>query len=210
MVGLVLVAGLAGLVAATSGLYVLLPPGLSGEAGRLADAMDIGPGSHVADVGAGGGSMARALAARVGPGGRVYATELPGPRLEALLRMGARAGAAPVEVVAGSADATNLPDGCCDAIVMRSVFHHLQDGERFAASLRPALRPGGRLAVIDFAPGDFWHLRSRPDGADSRRGGHGITIGDVTAAVGPAGFRLVQIVDPWSGPLFLAVYEVSR
>jgi ubiquinone/menaquinone biosynthesis C-methylase UbiE len=183
---------------------------VSGEADRLIAALGVGPGSHVADVGAGGGALARALAERVGPTGRVYATELPGDTLGRLRSRVASVGPARIEVVEGSPDATNLSPGCCDAIVMRTVFHHLEAPERFGLSLREALRPAGRLAVIDFRPGSLWHLSARPAGADTRRTGHGITVDELVAALAPAGFRARVTVESWSGPLFLAVFEAPR
>ena len=52
----------------------------------------------------------------------------------------------------GAAAATNLPPACCDAIFMRDVYHHITEPEAFNKSLAASLKPGGRLAVIDFPP----------------------------------------------------------
>ena len=54
--------------------------------------------------------------------------------------------------MAGAADRTNLPDGACDAIFMRNVYHHFAAPGPMSASLAAALKPGGRLAVVDFRP----------------------------------------------------------
>ena len=57
-----------------------------------------------------------------------------------------------VTVIEGAAAATNLPAGCCDAIFMRDVYHHITALDAFNKSLLASLKPGGRLAIIDFLP----------------------------------------------------------
>jgi SAM-dependent methyltransferase len=51
---------------------------------------------------------------------------------------------------------SGLPAACCDAIVLRRVYHHLSDPAAINASLLPSLRPGGLLAVIDLPPPPFF------------------------------------------------------
>jgi hypothetical protein len=68
---------------------------------------------------------------------------------------------------------TNLRDGCCDAIFLRDVYHHLTHPAEIDQSILSALRPGGLLASIDFPP--KWYLRPwTPKGVPANRGGHGI------------------------------------
>ena len=62
-----------------------------------------------------------------------------------------------VTVVEGDATDTRLPEGCCDAVFMRDVFHHLTDAAAINASIARALRPGGVFVVIDFLPGNEGH-----------------------------------------------------
>jgi SAM-dependent methyltransferase len=57
-----------------------------------------------------------------------------------------------VTVIEGARNSTNLPDGCCDAIFMRDVYHHLTQPKEINDSLLAALKPGGRLAIMDFEP----------------------------------------------------------
>lgn len=92
---------------------------------------------------------------------------------------------------------TGLPPACCDALYLRTVFHHLGDRGTFAAALAEAVRPGGRIAVIDFAPGTLW----------LHGGDHGVTPADVEAAFGRAGWRVTARDDAWGGGLFLLVFE---
>jgi ubiquinone/menaquinone biosynthesis C-methylase UbiE len=198
LLSLVVVAGSVGAVAVAwrFGFYVA-PFAWTHEPGRLAAALGIRPGMHVADIGAGSGALAIALAEVVGNGGQVYATELSAARRSEIERRIKHTSASNVRVVAASLDDTGLPDGCCDAVYMRAVFHHIDDENAFAASVARTLRPGGRVAVIDFPPGTLWF-----HGAD-----HGVQSHAVVNAFTAAGLRLRQRLDDWGGGMFLLVFE---
>ena len=58
-------------------------------------------------------------------------------------------------VLEGAEASTNLPSECCDAIFLRDVYHHLTRPDAFDASLLAALKPGGRLAIMDLVPSDL-------------------------------------------------------
>jgi cyclopropane fatty-acyl-phospholipid synthase-like methyltransferase len=177
--------------------YYAAPLAWTGEPQRLAAALAVTAGSSVADIGAGGGAMAEAMARMVGERGLVYATELSSAQRDDIARRVAGARLDNVRVIAAGAVDTGLPPQCCDAVYMRTVFHHLSDRTAFAASVRGAVRPGGRIAVIDFAPGTLWF-----HGAD-----HGVTPDQVRAAFWEAGWRLREQVDDWGGGMFLQVFE---
>jgi SAM-dependent methyltransferase len=110
-----------------------------------------------------------------------------------------------VTVVEGTPNATNLPDACCDALLMRAVYHHIRDPQPFAASVARAVRPGGVVAVIDFEPGALWFHGGAPDGV--RRPGHGVPRTETIAEFQAAGFRVREEIQNWSGPLWLVVFE---
>src|SRR5262245_6595653 len=97
------------------------------EMPRLRQIMLLKPGITVADVGAGKGQLTRALAGTVGPGGHVFSTEIDPDRLKALRAMLAEANLGNVTVVEAKSSDSGLPAGCCDAIVLRRVYHHLTD-----------------------------------------------------------------------------------
>jgi len=165
----------------------------------LRQVLALEPGKAVADVGAGKGELTLALAREVGPTGRVFSTEIDAARLERL-----RA-ARPdnVTVLEARGDDSGLPAECCDAIVLRRVYHHLSEPARINESLLRALRPGGVLAVIDFPPPFFW-----------RRGELGVPSQAVLAEVTGGGFELVRLVEDWPGrgPLgsYCAVFRKPR
>ena len=177
--------------------YYAAPFAWTGEPGRLAAALGIVEGMSVADIGAGGGEMAAAVAAVVGDRGLVYATELSPARRDQLARRVAAARLDNVRVVAAGAVETGLPARCCDAVYLRTVFHHVSDPTAFAAAVAAVVRPGGRIAVIDFAPGTLWFHGAA----------HGVTPDRIRAAFSNAGWRLRQQVDDWGGGMFLVVFE---
>src|SRR5262245_58956210 len=121
------------------------------EGVRLAELLALEPGMEVADIGAGEGDLAFTLAQPVGPSGRVYATELDSDKLKDLREKAATV--SNVTIVEAQSAATGLPDACCDAIYMRDVYHHLTDPGAVNRDIARALRPGGKLVIIDFRPG---------------------------------------------------------
>jgi len=177
------------------------------ETQRIARALDLRPGSVVADVGAGDGSYAIALAAIVGPGGHVFATELDDEALEEVRENVAKKGLTNVTVLQGATTSTNLPAGCCDAVLLRDVYHHLTEPAAIDASILAALRPGGRLAVIDFPP-SFWLAPWTPDGIPEDRGGHGVPIEVVQRELAAAGFAPVAVEPTWSDGFLLDLFCV--
>src|SRR5205807_1082756 len=97
-----------------------------------------------------------------------------------------------VIVVESKEAETNLPAGCCDAIFLRRVYHHLTKPAEFDASLARSLKAGGRLAIIDFAP----RAGLEPvEGVPSNRAGHGIPEKMVIEELSAAGLKVEKIVE---------------
>ena len=176
------------------------------EAARLEELLAVEPGTIVGEIGAGGGEMALRMAQRVGPTGHVFINELDPERLEEIRDAVADAALQNVTIIEGSEDDANLPEACCDAIYMRRVYHHITHPEELNASLHRALRPGGRLAVIDFTPDDaIFFVRwfaGRPEGVPQDRGGHGVPIRIVSAEMIEAGFQQERVIWDWAGGPF--------
>ena len=166
----------------------------AGEIGRLAELMGWKAGTIVADIGAGDGAYTFTAVERVGATGRVYATEIDAKKIAALKSEVAKRKLANVVVVESKEADTNLPAGCCDAIFLRHVYHHLTKPAEFDAGLVRSLKSGGRLAIIDFPP------RAGLDpveGVPSNRGGHGIPQKIVIEELSAAGLQVEKIVNDW-------------
>ena len=166
----------------------------SSETAHVEDALALREGMQVADVGAGDGDWAERLAEKVGPAGHVYATEIDAEDVEDIARRAERYGLENVTALLGTVTDTGLVDGCCDAILLRMVYHHFSDPAPMRASLRRALRPGGRLAVIDLRPRQDW---GDPSGVPDR-GGHGIREEDLVAEMTSDGFEVVARYEEWA------------
>jgi len=168
------------------------------EVKRLAALMEWKPGTIAADIGAGDGKYTFAAVERVGASGKVYATEIDGKKLEELQGEVAKRKLENVTVVESKETDTNLPSGCCDAIFLRHVYHHLTKPVEFDRNLARSLKLGGRLAIIDFAP----RSGLEPvEGVPSNRGGHGIAQKLVIEELSAAGFEVEKIVNDWPGKL---------
>lgn len=170
---------------------------IEGMLSRLAPLIELGPGSVVADVGAGGGKLSLLLAERAGPEGRVFATELGEAKLASLRETAGRARHGNITVVESRAKDANLPPECCDAVILSKVYHHLTDPGAVNASLLASLRPGGRLAVIDFPDSMLMFWLPRVEGVPHNRGRHGIPLDVVRAELIDAGFLIERVIEDW-------------
>ena len=158
------------------------------EMPRLRHVLTIETGTVLADVGAGKGELTFALATEVGPDGHVFSTEIDPARLGRLREAVVAARLDNVTVVEAYGSETGLPPNCCDAIVLRRVYHHLADPSGINASLSRSLRPGGVLAIIDFPPPFFLS-----------RGQFGVPAKIVIAEVMGGGLELDRLIDDWPG-----------
>lgn len=118
--------------------------------GRVMDALGIGDGSVVADLGAGGGWFTTRLARRVGPNGVVYAEDVQPQMIEAIARRVQREGLRNVRTVLGRDDDPRLPEGALDAALMVDAYHEVQNRVEFLRNVGRALKPRGRLGIVDF------------------------------------------------------------
>jgi ubiquinone/menaquinone biosynthesis C-methylase UbiE len=171
---------------------------LDSEASRLSDLLNLKPNSVVAEIGAGEGDLTLRLAEQIGPSGTVYSTELDPERLSEIRNKVKNRNLTNVKVVQGAVAETRLPPECCNAIFMRSVYHHFTQPERMNASLRRSLQPNGLLVVVDFPPNwllSFWKV----EGVPANRGGHGIKRELLIDELTQAGFQVVRIIDDWNG-----------
>ncbi len=167
--------------------------GVAEEKEGIAQALALRPGMIAADVGAGDGRFSVAMAEYLGREGRVLATEVDPKEIDKIRERARDASASNLEAILGDQEATGLPAACCDAMLLRLVYHHFTDPAAMRRSLWNALRPGGRLAVIDVPPQKDWR---KLDGVPER-GGHGIDVKELIADMTGAGFELLAQHGSW-------------
>ena len=126
------------------------------EAATVMDMAGIEPGMSVADIGAGDGYYTVRLAERVGKTGRVLAEDIQQKAIDALGQRVARQRLDNVSIKHGEADDPRLPATSFDRIFMIHMYHEVAEPYAFLWHLRPALREGGEVVVVDSdrAPAD--------------------------------------------------------
>jgi predicted methyltransferase len=154
------------------------------EPERVLDAMAIGAGAIVVDLGAGGGYFTERLAARVGKSGQVIAVDVDADALRSLARRFPPDDFPHVRVHRGGTTDPQLSSSTsADAALLVDTYHELVDAPRTLHALSLALRPEGRLVVVDRAADDW-----RPEA-------HAIPEARVREQAAAAGYREIMRVD---------------
>jgi len=117
---------------------------------EIVAACELKPGMDVADVGAGTGLFTRPFAAKVAPGGKVYAVEIAKNFVEYIEHSCRQQGIGNVTGVLSTATSAELPPASVDVVFLCDTYHHFDQPEKMLASIHRALRPGGRLVVVDY------------------------------------------------------------
>ena len=150
------------------------------------DALLIAEGSVVADLGAGGGWFTARLSARVGPNGIVYAEDIQPLMIDAVQRRIQRENLRNVRPVLGTANDPSLPPGSIDAALMIDTYREMEippaDPVMLLRRLSEALKPNGRIGVVDYNPGG-----GGPGPAPDQR----VDPESVIRAAAAAGLRLI-------------------
>jgi len=115
---------------------------------EVIQALALKPDAIVADIGAGTGYFSVRFAHMV-PKGRVYGVDTEAAMVKHLSDRAKKAGLGNLNAIAGAPDNPRLPEKA-DLIIFVDVYHHVEDRERYFRNLQKSLKPGGRLAVIDF------------------------------------------------------------
>lgn len=130
---------------------------------QILDALGIADASVVADVGAGSGWFTVRLARRVGPNGLVYAQDVQPEMLAAITRRVQREGLVNVRPVLGRGSDPRLAAGALDAVLIVDVVHEIEDRVTLFRNLAAALKPLGRIGVVDFRGGGSGPGPDSPD-----------------------------------------------
>jgi ubiquinone/menaquinone biosynthesis C-methylase UbiE len=119
------------------------------EADRIMDLSGIGSGMTVGDIGAGEGYYTIRLSRRVGKTGRVVAEDIMPNVRDALAMRVLRERLDNVSVKLGTPDNPMLPDNSFDRVLMIHMYHEISTPYAFLWHLRPSLRAGGKVIVVD-------------------------------------------------------------
>jgi len=167
---------------------------------KVVAACELKPGMIVADVGAGTGLYTRLFAKAVGPDGQVYAVDIAPRFLEHIRKTAREAGLRNVTPVLCDPDSADLPPNSVDLVFVCDTYHHFEFPERTLASLHRALKPGGRLIVVDFIrePG-----KSREWVLNHVRAGQDVVEKEITSA----GFKKAGEVKDLLKENYLVVFE---
>lgn len=150
-----------------------------GEAKVVMDLAQIGEGTTVADIGAGEGYYTIRLAERVGSKGRVLAQDIDAKAVQRLGQRVERERLDNVSIKLGAEANPRLPDNSFDRIFMVHMYHEVTEPYAFLWHLRPALKPGGQVVVVDI---------------DRATDQHGIPPDLLFCEFAALGFRLVEFV----------------
>jgi predicted methyltransferase len=117
---------------------------------QIMDALQIGEGSVVADLGAGGGWFTVRLARRVGPNGRVYAEDIQKQMIEAIDRRVQRERLPWVKTVLGTPTDPKMPAGSLDAVLIVDAYHEVEQPVTLLRNIAKSLKPGGTIGIVNY------------------------------------------------------------
>lgn len=157
--------------------------------------LGIKTGMVVADIGAGVGYYSVRFAAKVGPAGKVFATDLQPEMLRLMRKRLERDNITNIEPVLGSETESKLPDQSVDMVVLVDVYHEFSEPRKMLASIRQALKPNGRLVLLEFR---------KEDPKVPIREEHKMSVAVVKQELAADGFTLDKLVTdlPWQHILF--------
>jgi ubiquinone/menaquinone biosynthesis C-methylase UbiE len=146
--------------------------------------LKIPKGATVADIGAGSGYITEKLSARVGPEGRVFANDVQPQMLQILARRLAIRNIANVTLVQGTIDDPKLQHASVDFAIMVDVYHELSQPQTMLRHLKNALRPGGRLVLLEYRKEDPT-VPIKPE--------HKMSVAEAKMEVEAEGFTLARV-----------------
>src|SRR5262245_23753030 len=152
--------------------------------------LKIAPGSTVADVGAGSGYMTVRLAEKVGPTGKVFATDVQPQMLQMLAKRLADQRITNVALGQGTIDDPRLPPAAVDLELMVDVYHELSQPQSMLRGLRDALKPNGRLVLLEYR---------KEDPRIPIKFEHKMSVAEAKLEVEHEGFTLAEVDEalPW-------------
>jgi ubiquinone/menaquinone biosynthesis C-methylase UbiE len=147
---------------------------------RVMDILALTPGKSVADIGAGSGWFTVRAARRVGSAGTVYAVDINPEAIRYIENRTKQENLANVHTVLSTADDPRLPKASVDAVLILKTYHEIAQPVTLLENLRPALKPGARVGIID---------------RNGNGENHGVAKDVVIREANAAGFKLAEQYD---------------
>jgi predicted methyltransferase len=173
---------------------------------KLAERCGVGAGSVIADIGAGAGRDSWTFAQIVGESGKVYSVEIEKNKVDAMTKEAANRKLAQVEPVLGKTDDPCLPPDSVDMAFMHLVYHHVTKPQEMLQGIWRALKPGGRLVIVDQRLGTLMDWVPRED-----RGPKHFWIAETTVVreARENGFKFTEYAeDSWhANNVFVLVFQ---
>ena len=117
---------------------------------QIVQALDLKPGMHIADVGAGTGLFSKLFSPAVGASGKVYAEDISDVFIRNIQRIAREEGLHNLVGIVGTDKDARLPANTMDRVFVCDTYHHFEYPQHMLSSIRRALRPDGQLVVVDF------------------------------------------------------------
>jgi len=148
---------------------------------RAIDVLKLQKGAAVADIGAGSGYITEKLSKKVGPMGKVYATDIQQGMIDLLSKRIAKRKLANVTPILSTQDDPRLPVESIDLALMVDVYHELSQPQLVLRHIKAALKPGGRLVLLEYRKEDP-NIPIRPE--------HKMSVAEAKLEVEAEGFKL--------------------
>ena len=149
---------------------------------QILETLALRPGQNVADIGAGGGYFSLRFADAVGRKGKVYAVDVNPGFLEFVKDSATKKGVNNVETILAAEDRVTLPKKTLNLIFVRNAYHHLPSRAEYFRNLKGLLKPGGRVAIVEYKRGGRFNFR--------RIFGHYVPKENIVKEMEEAGYRL--------------------
>ena len=120
------------------------------QVARVVDALNLKPGQHICDLGSGSGLFTRPMAQALGPQGVVYAVDVDPDLLKHVVKTAQEQKITNIKPILGGEADPKLPEPV-DLIAIFDTLHHIPNSAEYLKGLRRYLKPGGRIAIIDFS-----------------------------------------------------------
>ena len=152
----------------------------------LMSALQIRPGATVADVGSGTGYFTWRLAEQVGPKGKVFAVDVQQSMLDLTKTAVAEHKLSNVEYVLATESSPRLPERSVDLVFIAYAYHEFGDPDAMMAAIKRALRPGGRVVILEYA---------KESNIAPASPLHKMSFEEIRREIEPMGFVVDQLLD---------------